>query len=35
MIRIVDKRNGKVVQKVTKPDGTLVCYRLVPLATTC
>ena len=27
MIRIVDKRNGKVVQKVTKPNGDLVCYR--------
>lgn len=27
MIRIIDKRENKVVQKVTKPDGELVAYQ--------
>jgi hypothetical protein len=30
MITVVDKANGHVVQKVTKPDGKLVRYQLVP-----
>lgn len=30
MIIVVDKANGQTVQKVTKPDGRLVRYQVVP-----
>ncbi len=30
MITVVDKANGMTVQKVTKPNGRLVRYQLVP-----
>ncbi len=32
MITVVDKANGHVVQKITKPNGKLVRYQLVPAA---
>lgn len=33
MIRIIDRYQGQVIQKLTKPNGDLVCYQTKPEAT--